>query len=83
MFRIEYHFTKRDPPMVIARQLEPASFSIGPTSRLGGAALQHVLTQPRKLLPDGTLDLEVFVFQLESTADLSRIPVGADVELVP
>lgn len=79
-FRIEHHL-KSFPQIVIARRLDPGDFTIEADTLLGGAALSPCVTQPRALLEDGRLDLDLFAFALKRRSDLALLPVGKVVEL--
>lgn len=79
--RIEYVSPERSGHYVFARRLEEKDFHLSPASRLGGIAIQPVVSQPRKLKDDGSVDLEVSAFVLVSAADLPRFAVGSEVLL--
>ena len=79
---IEYVSPESVGYFVLARQLEVKDFALTNRSRLGGVPIQPVLSQPRKLRKDGTLDLEVFAFRLTNVSDLKTFSVGTEVLLV-
>jgi hypothetical protein len=68
---------------VLARHLDAGEFSVGPASSLGGVPLREYLDIPRRILPDGSLDLKFFAFQLANTSDAPRLRVGQVVQLLP
>lgn len=81
-FRIEFRFpSTRRPAVVFARALEPGNFALGPRPTLGGVRIQRAVTQPRALRPDGSPDLDLYGFALESRADIIALEVGAEVLL--
>ncbi len=79
--RIEYVSSERRGHYVLARRLEEKDFTITSKSRLGGVAIQPVLSQPRSHKKDGSIDLEIFAFVPVSVADLARFSVGSEVIL--
>jgi hypothetical protein len=82
-FKIESIFSVRDISCVMVRQLEAGEFSVSSASRLSGVPLHSFIDQPRKLRPDGSPDLEVFVFSLVEPQDSTRLSEGQIVELLP
>ena len=82
-FEVECVFGQEGPPFIIARQTEVGHFSVSTSSRLGGVPIQPSLSQPRKLKPDGSPDLDVFAFALTDPQDAERFSVGQIIELVP
>jgi hypothetical protein len=80
-FRIEHLFQKHRPAYLFARQLEPGSFVLGETSRLGGVAIRPSISMPRSIKPDGSPDMTVFAFTLATANDLPKLTVGQVVEL--
>jgi hypothetical protein len=61
--------------LVIARQLDPGTFSLGAQATLDGRALQRRLEVPRGGPP------ESFIFYLETLEDLSHFTAGQRVLL--
>lgn len=80
-FKVEYLSRPKPSPYVIVRQLEAGSFALGPKPVLDGIPIDRRVSQPRALRPDGTPDLEVFVFELVHRADLAKLTVGQLVKL--
>ena len=68
---------------VLARRQGASDFTITSSSTLGGVPLREHLDIPRKLLPDGSPDLEFFAFQLAHREDASKLAVGQVADLVP
>ncbi|MCA1665358.1 MAG: hypothetical protein LC659_14030 [Myxococcales bacterium] len=64
--------------VVFARPLEPGPLLASARATLGGHRVAH-FDLPRTLRPDGTPDLELIGFQLESAADATHFTVGAEV----
>lgn len=81
-FKIEFVYKHESGPYLFARRLESGDFSVSASSRLGGVPIHPSLTQPRKLKPDGSRDLDVFAFVLAGRQDAERFYVGQIVELV-
>lgn len=81
-FKIEYIQLSK-PVAVISRQMQQQEFYLGEASTLGGCKVQNHLTQPRALNPDGSPNLDLFVFYLANGNDRERLCVGKEVELVP
>jgi hypothetical protein len=82
-FKVEFIFGQEGPPYLFARQIEVGHFSVSTSSRLGGVPIQPSLSQPRKLKPDGSPDLDVFAFVLTEQQDAERFSVGQIIELEP
>ena len=80
-FMVEYISRSEPSPYVIVRQLGTGSFELGPEPALDGIPVARRISQPRSLKPDGRPDPSIFVFQLLSRANLSRLTVGQVVEL--
>ncbi len=79
--RIEFVSPAQRGQYVLARAIEKRDFTLTPSSRLGGVAINPVISQPRALKKDGSPDLDIFAFQLKSAADLSKFTVGSEVML--
>ncbi|MBI5942557.1 MAG: hypothetical protein HY859_19295 [Caulobacterales bacterium] len=79
-FRVEYIF--EGGRSVIARQLGSEPFVLSAGSKLGEIAVKARVSQPRALLPDGTPDLSLFVFELCRPADKETLAIGQVVELI-
>ena len=80
-FKVEFIYRHETGPYLFARQLQGGDFSLAATSRLGGVPIQPWLSQPRKLRPDSSPDLDVFAFVLTERQDADRFSVGQIVEL--
>ncbi len=80
-FKVELVCTHESGPYLFARRLEAGDFSLSPSSRLGGVPIHPSLTQPRKLRPDSSPDLDVFTFVLTQRQDADRFSVGQIVEM--
>lgn len=79
--RIEYVSLEKYGHYVFARRLEDKGFCLTPKSRLGGISIQPIVSQPRALKKDGSIDLDVFAFVLTSATDLPKFLVGSEVLL--
>ena len=83
-FKVEATFTVDGTACVMARASGGGDFVVSNSSRLNGVPLQQRLQIPRKLLrPEHGLDMNVFVFALADSADLSRFQKYDVVELIP
>lgn len=82
-FSVEFVYRLGQEAYVMARQLEGGDFSLSASSRLDGAAIRPVVTQPRKLRSDGSPDLEVFAFILANPEDVTSFHVGKVINLQP
>ena len=80
-FQVEFLYAIESESYVFARRMEQGDFSLSASSRLGGAAIVPSVSQPRKIRPDGTPDLDVFAFVLTDRQDAQRFHVGQIVEL--
>ena len=80
-FKVEFVYRHESGSYLFARHLETGDFSLSASSRLGGVSIQPSLSQPRKLKPDGSPDLDVFAFVLTDRQDADRFSVGQIVEL--
>jgi len=70
--------------VVFARPVaKSADFRVTPGSTLDGIPVKPRVDLPRRLRPDGTVDLEYFQFELVDSADLNRIRRGPEVLLEP
>ena len=79
--RIEYVSPERVGRYVFARRLEDKGFTLTSSARLGGVAIEPVVSQPRALKKDGSVELEIFTFVLKSADDLSKFSPGSEVLL--
>jgi len=82
-FKVEFVYKLDKEAYVLARQLEGDGFSLSVSSRLGGASIRPVVTQPRKLRSDGSPDLEVFTFILSHPEDVVCFHEGNVIDLEP
>ncbi len=82
-FEIEHILILDAGVAVIARQRGHGDFTVTSSSTLGGVPLRGHLDVPRKLLPNGSPDLELFAFQLANREDASRLAIGQAADLVP
>jgi hypothetical protein len=82
-FQIEYVGPDEKNAYVLARQLEPGDFSLTSESRLGSVLIKPILSSPRKVRADGTLDLSLFSFALAARNHLAQFSVGQIVDLHP
>ena len=82
-FKVEFVYNVEQEAYVMARQSEGGDFSLSASSRLGGAAIRPVVTQPRKLRNAGSPDFEVFAFILINPKDAASFSVGKVVKLEP
>ena len=82
-FKVEFVCNLDEKTYVMARQLEGGGFSLSASSRLGGAAIRPVVTQPRRLRNDGGADFEAFAFILINPEDAASFSVGKVVTLEP
>jgi hypothetical protein len=64
--------------IVFGCPIEPGPMLATPRATLDGRRVTH-FELPRKLRPDGTPDLELIGFQLETPADAAHFTVGAEV----
>jgi hypothetical protein len=64
--------------LVFARPLEPGPMLATPRATLDGHRVAH-FDLPRKLRADGTPDLELIGFHLETPADAAHFTIGAEV----
>lgn len=80
-FQVEFVHRHESGSYLFARHLEAGDFTLSASSRLGGVPIQPVLSQPRKLRPDGSPDLDVFAFVLADRQDADRFSAGQIVEL--
>jgi hypothetical protein len=82
-FKVEFVYTHKHGAYLFARRLEDCDFSVSASSRLSGVPLQPHLSQPRKIKPDGSPDLDVFAFILARREDGEKFALGQIVELEP
>ena len=82
-FQVEFLYERDSEAYVFARRQEAGDFSLSAQSRLGTAALGPSVTQPRKIRPDRSPDLDIFAFVLKDRRDLATFSVGQIVELHP
>ena len=82
-FEVEVIPPTSGQPLIFARQLVAASFTLGDSAMLGGCAIVPRISAPRALQPDGSPRTDLFAFQLRSRADLSRFREGQRVLLEP
>jgi hypothetical protein len=80
-FKVEFVYPHEHGAYLFARRLELGDFSVSSSSRLGGVPIQPHLSQPRKLKPDGSPDLDVFAFILSQRDDAKRFTIDQIVEL--
>jgi hypothetical protein len=67
--------------LVFARPIEPGTMLATPRATLAGRKVKY-FDLPRKLLEDGSPDLQLVGFYLEDAADAAHFPLGAIVEYV-
>jgi hypothetical protein len=65
--------------LVLGRPIEPGQMLATPRATLGGRRVRY-FDLPRKLLQDGSPDLELIAFVLEDPAEVAHFPIGAVVE---
>jgi len=82
-FVVEHVYERDAEVYVFARRQERGDFTLSASSRLGRASVRPAVTQPRKILADGTPDLDVFAFVLTDRRDMQNFYVGQIVELHP
>lgn len=82
-FEVEVVLTTKGPPVLFARQLVAASFTLTDSSTLGGCSIVPYLSSPRALGPDGSPRMDLVAFQLRSRRDLSSFARGQRVLLEP
>jgi hypothetical protein len=70
-------------PIVLARLLVGADFTLGDAATLGGCLVQEVVAIPPALRADGTPRVDLFAFALVEPDELARFAVGEVVELLP
>ena len=80
-FKVEFVYKHESGPYLFARQLQAGDFSLSRSSRLGGVPILPSITQPRKLKPDGSPDLDIFAFVLKEREHADKFSVGQIVEL--
>ena len=80
-FAVEFVYERDAEAYLFARRQERSDFTLSESSRLGGAAIRPGVTQPRKILADGTPDLDIFAFVLADRRDVGSFRVGQIVEL--
>lgn len=81
-FRVDCVINQGRQALVLATQFDQRDFKISETSLLSGVAIHPILSQPRKLKKDGSVDYDTFVFTLKFQADKERFQAGDVVELV-
>jgi hypothetical protein len=82
-FKIETTLSVEGTAIVAARRIDAGEFSVSASSRLGGVRVQRLLEIPSKLLKPGrALLVDLFVFELADSADLSRLQKHDVVELI-
>ncbi len=64
--------------LVFARRIARVDFVLRTKSRLGSTLVERFVV-PRKVRPDGTVDLELFCFRLADELDDATFPIGATV----
>jgi hypothetical protein len=82
-FKVEATLSIEGTACVMARPIEKGEFSVTSSSRLGGVSVQEFLEIPRKVKEGRALLLDVFVFALAESADLSLFQKHQIVELIP
>ena len=83
-FRIDFVLNQNETCLVLAECQEAgARFAISDSSHLGGVRLQRYLDMPRKPNPDGTLDMNAFIFKLADHRDAVKLHIGQIVDLEP
>ncbi len=80
-FRVESFFEVDEHLFLLVRRMEQGPFSVSAAARLSGVLIRQFVEQPRKLRPDGSPDLDVFVFELADRQDKGRFTAGQMVEL--
>jgi hypothetical protein len=68
---------------VFAYHIDSDEFNVTSSSTLGGAPLCEYLGIPRKLKPDGGVDLSCFAFRLANREDGALFSIGEVVSLEP
>jgi hypothetical protein len=82
-FIVETVFGVRDRKFVMVRRQAVGNFWVNPgVSRLGGALVSEFQI-PRKLKPDGSPDLDSYVFGLVEPKDVENFSQGDIVVLEP
>jgi hypothetical protein len=79
-FRIEY-ISKTKPTYIFARQLGEGTFEVNEDAYLGGVCIKPGVFQPRALMADGSPDITIYAFYVNSAADKPHFEVGSIVEL--
>lgn len=82
-FEVELIPRTSGPPLIFARQLATATFTLGAASTLGGCPIVPTISAPRALHPDGSPRMDLLAFQLRRRGDLSRFREGQHVLLEP
>jgi len=67
--------------IVLARRLTECSFALGEEPKLGGVAIERVLSMPRALDANGKPRLDLFAFRPVAATDLAQFKVGEVLEL--
>ena len=80
-FKVEYISQPAPSPYVIVRQVESGDFELGVKPTLDDLPITRGINRPRSMKPDGTLDLSIFAFQLQSPEDLTKLAIGQIVDL--
>jgi hypothetical protein len=83
-FKIEYvgkFDGKKGKAFLFVRQIEAGSFSLSTSSKLGGVPILPSLTKPRALKPDGSPDMDIYTFVLQSRRDAAKFSEGQTVDL--
>ncbi len=80
-FTVEFVYESDAGAFVFARRQVRGDFTLSESSRLGNAAIRPAVTQPRKILADGTPDLDVFGFVLVDRRDVGSFYVGQILDL--
>ncbi len=73
-FQIESVLAKQK--LILARRLAPIDFALGPESRLGSIRILH-FDIPRKVGDDGSIDTDLFRFQLAEHPDPDLFPIDS------
>jgi hypothetical protein len=66
----------RDLPVVLARLLSAADFTLSAESTLGGYRVRQFLEVPTGLRADGSPRVDLFAFALAEVEDLAHFAVG-------
>jgi hypothetical protein len=80
-FRIEYINNNRKSAFLVARMIDRFDFELSDNSKLGPIDVEPVISQPRAITSDGTLDLSVYSFIPKERSQLAQVSIGQEVEL--